>query len=237
VTDGAGYPDGQLKLEDESWAPLGYLGFLIEPDVKTRFGLTYFSKADHSFDDAVKVRGLGPNFQTLFGPLQGVEADLDITIPQSVMVSAYRQLTPKLALMGNVAWQDWSEFGESSITLNAANSQDFTQDRNFSDTWQVALGGMYRLNPEWLVSAGVAYDTSPVKNKDRTPDMPVDRQIRLSAGAQYFFTETNKIGLAYTYIDAGSADIRQSGGLRGTVDGNYSSNSLHALALYSNWKF
>ena len=236
-TDGAGFPDGQLRLDDDSWAPVGYVGVLLEPSADTRFGVTYFSEADHEFNDAVELRGVGPNLQQSLGRLNGASADLDITIPQSLMVSAFHQLTPKLALMGNVTWQDWSRFGETNVTVDSANTTSFTQDRNFNDTWQLALGAMYRIDQNWLVSSGIAYDTSPVKNKDRTPDLPVDRQIRLSAGVQYFFTETNKIGLAYTYMDAGDADIRQSGPVRGTVEGNYSSNSLHAIALYTNWKF
>ena len=31
---------------------------------------------------------------------------------QSVMFSAYHQLTDSWAIMGNIGWQDWSDFGK-----------------------------------------------------------------------------------------------------------------------------
>lgn len=237
LTDGAGFPDGSIELDEDSWAPLGYFGVLVEPNDRTRFGLTYISKADHEFDDAVRLRGLGPNLQAALGPVVGSSADLDVTIPQSVMVSAYHELTDDLAIMANLGWQDWSDFGETNVTLSATTTTSVTQDRNFRDTWQVAVGMLYRLNEDWIVSGGVAFDSSPVRNKDRTPDVPLDRQIRLSGGAQYSLSERTTLGFAYTYMDAGSADIRQDGALRGTLDGDYSNNAIHFLAAYVNWAF
>lgn len=230
VTD-PGVADGRLELDADSWAPFGSIGLLLEPRPGTRFGLTYASKVKHEFDDSLNISGLGPNLAAALGPLANAKADLDIELPQQVMFSVYHEVTPDLALMGNVAWQDWSDFGETNITLTATTANEFTADRNFDDTWHFAVGAQYRLTPDWKLSTGFAFDTSPVSNKDRTPDAPLDRQIRAAGGVEYSLSESMTLGLAYTYLNGGSADIRQSSAFRGTLVGDYERNDIHVVAV------
>ena len=40
----------------------------------------------------------------------------------------------------------------------------------------------YDLGDSYHLSAGVAYDTSPVDDKDRTIDLPLDEQLKFSFG-------------------------------------------------------
>lgn len=231
VTD-PGFPDGRLELDADSWAPMGNLGVLYEPQSGTRFGLTYTSKVAHEFDDSLSLSGLGPNLAAALGPLAGASADLEINLPQQIMFSAYHEITEDLAVMGNIAWQEWSDFGESNVTLSSTTTSEFTTDRNFDDTWHFALGAQYRVAPDWKLSAGVAYDSSPVSNSDRTPDAPLDRQIRVAGGAEYSLSETMSLGLAYTYLDGGSADIQQSSAFRGDLIGDFKRNDIHVIATY-----
>ena len=232
-----GFADGRIKLDADSWAPVGMGGILLEPEPGTRFGLTYTSKVEHEFDDSLSLNGLGPNLAAALGPTANARADLDINLPQQVMFSAYHEVTPELSLMGNVAWQDWSDFGETNVTVSSVTTSELTVDRNFIDTWHFAAGAKYQPTPEWQLSTGVAFDTSPVRNEDRTPDAPLDRQIRLSGGVEYGLSETMDLGLAYTYLNGGDADIRQSGALRGDLVGNYERNDIHYIAAYFNLRW
>ncbi len=88
-----------------------------------------------------------------------------------------------------------------------------------------------------LLSSDGNPGTTPVRNKDRTPDAPLDRQIRASGGIEYGLSETLDLGLAYTYLNGGSADIRQSGALRGELVGDYKRNDIHFIAAYVNWRW
>jgi long-subunit fatty acid transport protein len=45
-----GYPDGQLKLDDNSWGWGGNLGLLCEIDAGTRVGLTWNSQVNLDFE-------------------------------------------------------------------------------------------------------------------------------------------------------------------------------------------
>jgi long-chain fatty acid transport protein len=55
-------------------------------------------------------------------------------------------------------------------------------------------GVHFRPLENWLFQLGFAYDTSPVDSNDRTPDMPMDRQIRYATGVQYQWRDRLSIG-------------------------------------------
>lgn len=103
------------------------------------------------------------------------------------MVSAYQQITDKFAIMGNVGWQNWSQFGDVDISLSVDpdQTQSFNNNPDYKDTWHVAIGAQYRLSEPWLVSAGFAYDSSPCDESNPSPALPFDRNFRYAAGVQY----------------------------------------------------
>jgi len=231
---GANQPDGQLKLEDDDWG-FGYnLGVLYKQSDTTRFGLTYRSEIDFEYKDSANLKGLQPplsGIADIIG-LAGSKVDLEMNLPQSVMFSAYHKVTARLALLGNVGWQEWSSFGETAITLSSTTTTQLTQDRNFDDTWHFALGFQYEIDDPWLLSMGIAYDESPVSDRDRTPDMPLDRQWRYATGLQYDLSKDVTVGCAYELLDAGDAEINQNrGALAGEIAGDYSSNYIHFFNL------
>ena len=107
-----------------------------------------------------------------------------------------------------------------------------TANAQYDDTFHVAVGAHYRFHPKWRATAGFAYDSSPVGDADRTVSLPLDRNFRYSAGLIYDVTQRITTGLAYTFIDAGSASVNQTRGpLSGTIQGDYSSNYIHVVAL------
>lgn len=183
-----GNPDGKLSLDSDD-VGIGYnLGALVELTPGTRLGLTYRSEIELQFDDAVDQVNLSPAMSTILDLVLGPDRrlDMELTVPQSVMFSAYHEVNERWAIMGNIGWQEQSAFGKTNISLSSDDSSgSLTADRNFHDTWHVAIGTQYRIAPQWLLALGIAYDESPVDNEDRTPDMPLDRQIRYGAGIQY----------------------------------------------------
>jgi len=237
----AGLSDGKLELNADD---VGYgfnLGILVSPRSSTRFGLTYRSEVDLKFKDAASLKNIGPVLQGLLNVsgLAGSEVDIDMTIPQALMLSGYHQLTDRWAVMGNIGWQEWSAFGKQDLTLSSTTATTFTKDLGYDDTWHVALGGQYRFAEHWLWSVGAAYDTSPVDGDDqRSPDLPLDRQIRIGTGIQYDWSRDVTLGVAYEYLDAGEAKIDQEGGpLQGPLKGEYDPNAIHFFAVNLIWKF
>jgi long-chain fatty acid transport protein len=232
--------DGRLKFKDTDTDYGWNAGLLIEPRKDTRIGLTYISKVDLKYKDNPSFHGAGPllNAALQRSGLKNAEAQFDFTLPNQVMLSGYHELTPDLALMADLGWQNWSQFGQIGVSVNAQDSTSTSVNANFQDTWHTALGARYRLNPLWSVSAGFAYDSSPVSNSNRSIVLPLDRQYRYALGLQYDWRKNITFGAAYEYMDAGSAPVNQTGGpLKGDLKGRFKDDAFNILALNVNWKF
>lgn len=234
VNNLAGRPDGQLKLDEDDISYGFNLGILYEPIRGTRFGLTYRSEVDLEFEDTVSAKGILPPLTLLTGK----KVDLDMTIPQAVMLSGYHQLTDKLALTANLGWQDWSEFGKQEFTIKDQNTTRLTVDKDYDDTWHYAVGAQYRIYEPWLLSVGFAYDSSPVDDKTQnSPDLALDSQYRYACGLQYDWNQDVTVGVAYEYLDLGDGKLEQSGVLSGDLAGKYEPFHAHVISLNMAWKF
>jgi len=232
-----GVDDGKAKLEDDD---IGYgfnLGVLLEPTASTRFGMTYRSKVDVEYNDLLSTQGLGTTLGDIFSG--GQSLDMDMTLPQAVMLSGYHDVNDQLAIVANLGWQDFSDFGRSDFTFkDDSGSSSLTADRNFKDAWHAAIGARYRLSPGWMVMSGFAYDSSPVDDEDRTPDMPLDRQLRYAIGVQHEYNNDLTISAAYELMDGGDAKINQDQGpLTGELKGEYDPNQIHFFSFNAAWRF
>jgi long-chain fatty acid transport protein len=232
--------DGRIRYSDYTTGYGGNFGILLEPSTGTRVGLQYLTQVNLNFRDKVQLGGLGPVLENGLArrDLLNPRLHLNLDLPQSIMVSGYHELTDQWAILGDVGWQNWSKFGNFGVSVSSADTNSFTVNEHYNDTWHVALGTQYRLTPLWLLTAGVAYDSSMVNNADRKVWLPMDRQIRVGAGTQYQWNEDVTVGCAYEYANFGENKIRQTGGpLQGDLKGNYSSFNANFFDATLIWKF
>lgn len=232
--------DGKATLEDETFGYCGSLGVLFHPCKSSRIGVAYTTETKLRFEDVLSAQGLGADEEWFLGqrPLGGGEMDLDMTIPQGIMTSLYQDLNERWAIVANLGWQDTSEAGEMDVDIEApAMSTETTMTRHFHDTYHLALGARYRINPKLTWGFGVAYDTSPVDDEDRTIDMALDRQWRYATGLQYAINDQHTVGIAYTYLDLGQAGVDQSYPHDYRMAGDFETNCIHIVTLTWQKKF
>jgi len=229
---GEGLPDGELKIEDNTWGFGANLGLLYELDKKTRFGINYLSEVKLDFSDTPRFTGTGPLLTAVLRARGLTTADIDLTVwvPQMAMFSVYRELNNRWALMGDVGWQDWSRFGKVDVSVNSNNPRSLTTDLNFKDTWHFALGAQYQVSQPWLLFLGAAYDTSPVKTGDMSVTLPMGEAYRFGTGTQYKLNEHLSLGFSYELVWMGTLNVNQRRGpLAGTVAGEYNDAAIHAI--------
>lgn len=237
VRNVTGGSDGQIQLQSSDFGFGGIAGILIEPVEGTRFGITYTSPVKLNFKQRPDLTGGGEIFGALNPRISQTDVDLGVTIPQTVMVSGYHDLTPEIAIMGNVVWQNWSQFGQPTLEIDSATQRKATTNLDYDDTWGIGLGGRWRFLPQWSWSLGFAYDSSPLSKSQRGPALPLDQQFRVGTGVQYALTEKATVGAAYEYVNLGDADIdRNRGPLSGRLQGNYSTNEIHFFNVTLSWK-
>jgi long-chain fatty acid transport protein len=231
-------PDGGLSLESWDEAFGGNAGILLKPIDKLRIGVTYQSPVDYKFGFRPHVTGLGPVTSIIRQRIGGVKVNVPMEVPQQVMASALYEVMPRLSLMGNVGWQNWSAFGEFPLGISAVNQRTVAVNLHFSDTCHVAIGQQFRITEKLLWSAGFAYDSAPVSKANRIPALPLDRQLRYGTGIQYQINSDVTAGVAWEFMDAGPAPFSVNRGpLAGTLQGHYSTNYLNFAAVNLIWKF
>jgi len=177
--------DGTLEISSNDWGIGANLGLLMELSEGSRLGLTYHSPMDLKFSDTPETTDVRPLLDTIIQSLG--QLDMGMTVPQTLMVSVYHETNERIALMGNVGWQDWSQFGMVDVTVSTDPPTDLTIDRKYQDTWHVAFGGEVQASETWRMSGGLAYDSSMVKDEDRSP---IDESLTSNA------SETTASGLA-----------------------------------------
>jgi long-chain fatty acid transport protein len=209
--------EGRIKFDDlNDFAAGATVSALWEPAAHTRVGLMWSQQVD------LKLSGKIRNDR-------GADANLDTEIPyvQSVRASLVHELNPKLWLGASFRWEDWSQYEDQFVSISGFTSQIH---RGWGDTYGGALGGRWQFADRWALLTGVGYDSSPVGASDRTADMPVDRQIRFSLGAQYGWSDDTTVGANFGYANLGPARIDSE-----TLKGDYDRNQLFTIAFYVNW--
>jgi long-chain fatty acid transport protein len=228
-------PDGQMILKDSTWGYGANVGVLFQASEQTRLGLTYLSAVKLDFADTPSFTGLGPGLGAILA--NPSKLDLGVTAPQSAMLSAYHALNDKWAVMADFGWQDWSEFGSVQVGVEAGGTT--TVNLNYQDTYHGALGAQYRASDQWLFSGGIAYDSSAVKDEDRTVTVPIGETWRFGLGAQYQLSPAVSMGAACTFMWAGDLPVDQGNdvSLRGRVSGAYDDAWFAFGTLTLTWKF
>lgn len=227
-------PDGTLEVESNAWGVGVEVGVLFEPAEGTRIGATYTSPMSLGFSATPSITNVpaGSPFLALQKPVS-----LGMTVPQGVMLSVYKEVVPGLALLANVGWQNWSQFGKVDVQVSDPSQTSVTVNVNYKDTWHGALGAQIKAAEGWLVSTGISYDSSMIANDQRTPALPTGSAWRFAAGVQHPVSESVELGLAYEFLWGGTLPMdQQRGPLSGRIAGSYQNTLINFFAFNVNWK-
>jgi long-chain fatty acid transport protein len=198
------------KLDD--WQVGGRVGVLLKPREDVAVSIHYLAETTFDLDGKIKAP-------------RGLQTDLVAKLPlvQTVEVSVHWQATDRLALLGTFDWEDWSAADELEVTLGTI---DVEASLGFRDTYKIGVGANYLLRDDWLLQAGFMYDTSALKDKDRTTALPVDQQFRAAFGVRHQLRPALTLGFSFVYINLGSGDVSTP-----NVSGDYSSNDAFVLGF------
>lgn len=235
-----GLKDGTLKFHNNNFGYGIDLGILYEFTPYTRVGLQYLSRVKHQFRARAHFSDLGPILEAALTKTGIINSRLilDVNVPQSVMLSAYHDLTCNIAIMGNVGWQEWSNFQAPTIALGSSSDVSLTFSPKFEDTWHGAIGIKYHYSPRLTFMAGFAYDSSAVKTKNRTFTFPVGQQRRYGTGFEWQYTDNILVGFQYEYQSQGNLTVDANRGpLLGHIDGQFKNFNIQFFNLNLQWKF
>ncbi len=172
-------------------------GVMLTPTDTTQIGLGFRSSVHH------KLTGEG------FAP--GSPPGTDMTgvfdTPELLTLGVRQQVTDQFALLAGLEWSNWSRFDK--LRIKREGGADLETPENWDDGWYASLGGEYAWNDKLLLRAGAAYEDSPVPDSTRTPRIPDNDRIWLSAGASYKISDTFTAHLAYSHVFMDDGDVNQ----------------------------
>ena len=215
-------PEGKVNLDGDDVQVAGTLSFLYEFSERTRLGGRATSKFDFEYDGNIS--------SDLLGQI-GVETNL--TMASIARIGLSHDINQKWSVHTTWGWDNWSELEDVFISTNTRGTN---LPRNWDDTYHYAVGADYRLDKKWTLRAGVAYDTNPVDEKDRTADMPLDEQYRYAAGFDYVRESGMRISGSLVYADYGDAEIESNRAPGFGVNGEYETNEIWFASISFNWQ-
>jgi long-chain fatty acid transport protein len=208
-------PDGKAKMEDlDDWGYQPFVGLTYAVSDRVLFGFVYRAEMDVDLRGDLKFKGV---------PLPDGNVKLSWDNPQWAEASLRFELDDNYYVATNLGWQDWSQFSENTLTVTPGVE---VLDRDWKDTWRTGIAfGQFDGTKGW--SAGLSYDSSPVSDKNRTIDLPMDEQWQ--AGGSYFWEDEQlSYALGASVMYAGDAEVDQTAqGVR--FKGEFDTNLVYSL--------
>jgi long-chain fatty acid transport protein len=230
--------DGAVSVQSGAWGVGGNVGILYEFTKGSRLGVTYTSPVSLSFSSTPQFTGLGPGLAAALkaSGLDSANINLGMTVPQTVMLSYFQQLTEKWAVMADAGWQNWAAFGTVDVQVTANNPHSLTTAIGYTNTWHGALGGQVQITEPWQLDFGIAYDSTMTTASNRSLSLAIGDAWRFGVGARWTVNDNWTLGLAYEFLWGGSPSVDVSRGLAGTVSGSYANTSIQFFTFNFTWK-
>lgn len=241
-----------LDLETDGWGWNGQFGILWKPIDTVRIGVSYTMPSrirthGHATSDATRqLANLG---------LTGVDAttdfDAEVTnnFPQIVSFGAAWRCVPKLEIVAQVDWIDWTTaFSSLEVNLTHTRSplyqallanQNHLNDRaalDWRSQWVFRFGADWHITDHLSLRAGYRYARSPVPDSTLTPlTAAIDEHVFTTGLA--WQQGRYHADLAYQYHIPHHQHVDQSALLSGEYSGSDITVAFHTLAVTVGMEF
>lgn len=236
--------DGNAKVtaDDKEW---GFnLGLLWQTRSDTRVGLAYRSKMKLNLTGNFDITAPAnvPGAFLAGAGLVDSGAKANVTFPATLSLSAYHQINPQWAIMGDITRTYWSDLPELRIVFDSSPQQpDSVVTLNLKDVNRYSIGANYRPGGAWMYRFGVALDNTPTPDEGaRTPRLPDEDRTWFAVGADYQQSNALSFGVAFVHIKLDDSQIMKTASgentLRGSLTANYEAD-VNILSAQARWTF
>ncbi|HSW93290.1 MAG TPA: outer membrane protein transport protein [Gammaproteobacteria bacterium] len=201
--------DSVSRYNANNWGRGWHAGLLLRLNDQTRVGANYRSK--------IVMNMTGGSDFALYG-MTGFHTDqfkVSIPMPPVTTVSVYHELTPVVALMGTVSYDQWGiikyYYGQNYIQPpspgNPTGKVNVVSQQNFSDTVDFSAGAHYKLNDKWLLRGSIKFESTPTRDANRALSFPDGRKIGLNVGARYTVNKKVAIDMIAAHVFTKQAHV------------------------------
>lgn len=201
---------GHGEETGDSWAWGWNLGFVLRPTDNFRFGISYRSAIKHKASGHYELQVFNNLNAGLFN--RKYPSKVTIKTPDTVYASALWEASKDLTLTGTVRWAKWSNsqvwtlrqsgLPHTGDQVEIGNFKAIEIRHHYRDTWLFALGADYKINEQWTVRGGIAYEENAA-GKDQTyrvATIPDGDRLFLSLGCSYNFDKHWSLDSALLWV-------------------------------------
>lgn len=225
--------DGSFRYEDTDIAFQPNVSFMYEPSENTRIAVRYLGETELKFRDKPKAEladgsPLGGNTGTL---------ELGMNMPQAINAGIWQKVSERWAVLGSVAWEDWSRLGRVSVDIVGNDIPEQVAAIATEDTWHFGIGGEYQATPKMIYTMGASWDSSWQRDKNRVANVPIGAVWRLGGGIKYEKSEDLTWGGGLSVFYEGDLPIADvDTGTNGNLSGEYTDVVLYWASFYGKWR-
>lgn len=191
----AGFGSDLIRVKVDNVSPGWFVGAVWKPTEADTLGLNYHARirnkltgkynlyADEA-SQAVLDSGLVEQaYPGLILKAAGASASAHLDVPASAALDWVHRFNDRFSLGTSLAWTQWSSFED--LTLKSHGNLIVSIPYDYRDTFMASVGGDYRLDDQWTLRAGLAFDQTPTRDSTRDPRIPDGNRRFVSLGASY----------------------------------------------------
>lgn len=192
--------DGHAELEGHANGIGFNAGVYFQPIDKFSVGLSYRSQLNMKVKKGDATFTVPASLSTNF---PNTPFTSTLALPSTATVGFGFYPTDKLTLAFDVNWVDWSVYDTLSFDYekNTPTLQDTHSPRLYKSSFDFRLGGQYKVTDAFIVRAGVAYGTTPIKDGFVTPEVSDANRVEFTAGLGYQFSEHFSVDASFLYAN------------------------------------
>jgi long-chain fatty acid transport protein len=194
-----------ISVTGDDWGWGWNIGAMFTLSPATRIGVSYRSQIDYTIEGDITASPNIPAAGLVNGP-----ARADIDVPAMFSIALSQQIGRDWQILADYTYTWWDSIKTLSIVRSNTGATFTTLDLEFKNSWRLGVGANYRLNDQWKLRFGTAYDKTPVQDAFRSPRLPDADRIWLAIGAQWQFSKQGAVdfGYAHEFVDDASSNLR-----------------------------
>lgn len=226
------------KLEGDSWDFGLNFALHYQPIDNLKLAATYRTKIDLNVEGDAKLTFMGAT---------GYDGGASVTVPIPAALNLAAAYTFNNHTTVELLYERtyWSAYDELDFDYDVAflsppfASFDAPIPKKWNDTNTYRIGVTHKLNNQWTLMAGFAYDETPVPKKYVSYELPDSDAHIYSIGARYQYSDDLSLGFGLLYDDKETLKLKPGENSSPSLSGGakFDNAAAYLFTMGFNYKF
>jgi long-chain fatty acid transport protein len=230
--------DSISRFTANNWNYGGHIGILYRHDDATRIGLNYRSKL------MMHLKGYSDFELYEVGVYETNLFRLPLPLPPTTTLSIYHDLNPCWAIMGTIAYDQWSSiqnyharnYIQPPLPGNPSGIlPDVVLPQHMHNTFDLSIGAHYKINEKLMLRGSFKYEPTPTENAYRNVTFPDGVKYGFQIGSRYQVTPKIAVDFIYGHVFVKQTHINDVNPVTGATAVGHNNTSINLLGGQLVW--